>query len=452
MGDPGGTTDEGESPTLPPGTHLGKYEIVRLLGAGGMGAVYEARHLEIGKRVAIKVLSPLIVAVPGARARFLREAQLTSRVRHPHIVDVADMGTDAGQTYIVMELLSGEDLSQRLHRLGPLGPEELADIMLPVFAAVAAAHQAGITHRDLKPQNIFLASDGRRVHPKVLDFGISKGNDGTGAAGVGTLTATGAMVGTPFYLAPEQIIDSRTAGPASDQYGLGVILYECLTGQLPFGGENLFGVFQRIVAGAPPRPRELRPDLPPALEDVILRAINKEPAARFPSLAEFGQALLPFASHRARLTWDEVFVGGGVPVPGLSLATPGPALATPTPGAGRAMAPWSSSPMPSAAGRPTPTPPLQPSPSFSASAGGTLIAPVGLQDGASTATMPARDRKWLVVGAAVLVAGALAGFIALRGAATTPAPAVAPALVPRSRPGQLASPPGRTSCPSRAAR
>jgi len=192
MGDPGGNSDESEAPTLAPGTRLGKYEIVRLLGAGGMGAVYEAKHTEIGKRVAIKVLSPLIVAVPGARARFLREAQLTSRVRHPHIVDVADMGTDAGQTYIVMEFLNGEDLSQRLDRLGPMGAEELADIMLPVIAAVAAAHAAGITHRDLKPQNIFLATDGRRVHPKVLDFGISKGSDGTGAVGVGTLTATGA--------------------------------------------------------------------------------------------------------------------------------------------------------------------------------------------------------------------------------------------------------------------
>src|ERR1043165_982084 len=121
MANPGSTPDENEVPTLAPGTVLGKYNIVRLLGAGGMGAVYEATHTEIGKKVAIKVLSPLIAAVPRARARFLREAQLTSRVRHPHIVDVADMGSDAGSTYLVMEFLHGEDLAQRLARLGPLG-------------------------------------------------------------------------------------------------------------------------------------------------------------------------------------------------------------------------------------------------------------------------------------------------------------------------------------------
>ena len=161
MANPGSTADESEVPTLAAGTVLGKYSIVKLLGAGGMGAVYEATHTEIQKRVAIKVLSPLIAAVPGARARFLREAQLTSRVRHPHIVDVTDMGSDQGQTYLVMEFLHGEDLAQRLERLGPIGIEELADIMLPVCSAVAAAHAAGITHRDLKPQNIFLASGTR---------------------------------------------------------------------------------------------------------------------------------------------------------------------------------------------------------------------------------------------------------------------------------------------------
>src|SRR3954470_9167361 len=144
MANPGSTADETEIPTIPPGTTLGKYNVIRLLGAGGMGAVYEATHIEIGKKVAIKVLSPLIAAVPGARARFLREAQLTSRVRHPHIVDVADMGSDAGSTYLVMEFLHGEDLAQRLERLGPVGVEELADIMLPVCSAVAAAHAAGV--------------------------------------------------------------------------------------------------------------------------------------------------------------------------------------------------------------------------------------------------------------------------------------------------------------------
>ena len=141
-----------------------------------MGAVYEGMHIEIGKRVAIKTLSPALAAMPDARARFLREAQLTSRVRHPHIVDVTDIGSEAGHTYLVMEFLDGEDLAQRIERRGPLPLDEIADIMLPVLAAVAAAHDEGIIHRDLKPQNIFLSQtrDGAIV-PKVLDFGISKG-------------------------------------------------------------------------------------------------------------------------------------------------------------------------------------------------------------------------------------------------------------------------------------
>src|SRR5262245_17883979 len=327
MANPGNTADETEIPVLAAGTTLGKYSIVKLLGTGGMGSVYEATHTEIGKRVAVKVLSPLIAAVPGARARFLREAQLTSRVRHPHIVDVADMGSDGGNTYLVMEFLHGEDLAQRLERLGPVGVEELADIMLPVCSAVAAAHAAGITHRDLKPQNIFLASGTRRVHPKVLDFGISKGNDAVTQAG--TLTGTGAMIGTPYYLAPEQIMDSKSAGSASDQYALGIILYECLTGKRPYDGENLFMVFQGIVGGNPRRPRELRPDLPSEIEDVVLRAMKSDPKQRFSTIEDFGRALLPFASNRARLIWEEAFSAG----PGGENAPPGrPSIAVlPTP-------------------------------------------------------------------------------------------------------------------------
>jgi serine/threonine protein kinase len=296
-------SDDGDI-RLRPGTRLGKYEVVRMLGAGGMGAVYEATHVEIGKHVAIKVLGPAVAAIPGARARFLREAQLTTRVRHPNIVDITDMGNENGQTYLVMELLRGEDLAHRLARSGPLSPRELADIMLPVCAAVVAAHQAGITHRDLKPQNIFLASNQNTIQPKVLDFGISKGND-MGSAGA--LTGTGAMIGTPFYLAPEQILDNRSAGPASDQYALGVILYETLTGHRPFDAENLFVVFQAIVAGGPLRLRERRPEIPPEMEEVVLRAMHLNPKLRFESTEALGRALLRFASERERLIWEEAF-------------------------------------------------------------------------------------------------------------------------------------------------
>jgi hypothetical protein len=319
MTDSGEIPDEG-SEILSVGTRLGKYQIVRLLGSGGMGAVYEGFHTEIGKRVAIKVLGPSIAAIPGARARFLREAQLTSKVRHPNIVDVTDMGNEGGQAYLVMEFLEGEDLSQRLARVRPIAPMDLAEVMVPVCSAVVAAHQAGITHRDLKPQNIFLAAGPHGEQSKVLDFGISKGTDQLGA---GTLTGTGAMIGTPFYLAPEQILDGKSAGPASDQYALGVILYECLTGRRPFESDNLFVVFQAIVNGSPVPPRQIVPSLPPALEQVVLRATHVDPKKRYPSVKALGRALLPFISARGRLLWSEAFpgveeaeAGAEPPVPG----------------------------------------------------------------------------------------------------------------------------------------
>jgi serine/threonine protein kinase len=447
MSNPGSPADENEVPTLASGTVLGKYSIIRLLGSGGMGAVYEATHTEIGKKVAIKVLSPLIAAVPGARARFLREAQLTTRVRHPHIVDVADMGSDAGNTYLVMEFLHGEDLAQRLERLGPIGAEELADIMLPVCSAVAAAHAAGVTHRDLKPQNIFLSSGTRRVHPKVLDFGISKGNDAVTQAG--TLTGTGAMIGTPYYLAPEQIMDSKSAGSASDQYALGIILYECLTGRRPYDGDNLFTVFQGIVGGTPKRPREYRPEIPAAMEEVVLRAMKSEAKLRFPGIEEFGRALLPFASSRARVIWEEAFTGG---VTGDSSTTPGrpsiavlptpapptrastlmpPGLAspshigpipgaapTPTPAPNKTIALWGQSPMPQPRVPTGATLPGSPEAEAAATVRASMVHskshPI-VTDDALDAPAPARGKKGIVIGAVAAVVVIAGGLFFLRG-------------------------------------
>jgi serine/threonine-protein kinase len=293
-----------EAATLPAGTRLGKYELVRLLGAGGMGAVYEGIHTDMGKRVAIKTLSPAVAEIPGARARFLREAQLTSKVRHPHIVDVSDVGTEGGHAFLVMELLRGEDLSHRLERTGPLAPRELADIMLPVCSALVAAHDATIVHRDLKPHNIFLATGPHGIEPKVLDFGISKSADGLTAS---ALTRTGSVIGTPYYLAPEQIQDARAATPSSDQYALGVILYECLSGRRPFEGESLFSVFNAIINERPEPLVSRRPDLPPGLERVVDRAMSAESAKRYPSVRALGRALLPFASPKAQVVWGDAF-------------------------------------------------------------------------------------------------------------------------------------------------
>jgi hypothetical protein len=292
------------SGVLAAGTRLGKYEIVRLLGAGGMGAVYEAVHTQIGKRVAIKVLAPSVAAIPEARARFLREAQLTSKVRHAHAVDVTDMGTEGDQTFLVMELLDGEDLATRLDRDRRFAMPELVDVMLPVCSAVAAAHAAGVIHRDLKPQNIFLARSANGTLPKVLDFGISKAQD---TATTDALTGSGAVIGTPYYLAPEQVIDSRSASPASDQYAIGVVLYECLTGVRPFEAESVYGVFRAIVAGTPARPRERLPEIDAQFEAVVLRAMHGSVDGRFTSVIALGRALWPFASERGRMLWRDAF-------------------------------------------------------------------------------------------------------------------------------------------------
>jgi serine/threonine-protein kinase len=379
-----------------------------------------------------------------------------------------------------MEFLHGEDLAQRLERLGPIGAEELADIMLPVCSAVAAAHAAGITHRDLKPQNIFLASGTRRVHPKVLDFGISKGNDAVTQAG--TLTGTGAMIGTPYYLAPEQIMDSKSAGSASDQYALGIILYECLTGRRPYDGENLFVVFQGIVGGTPRRPRELRPEIPAEMEEVVLRAMKSDPKLRFATIEDFGRALLPFASGRARVIWDEAFAGGtgdGAAPPGRpsialamtpapptkaatlmppGLANPGPipgAMApTPTPGPKKTIA-WGQSPMPQPRVPTGATMPGSPesaaAASVRASAAMSKEHPVVADDSLDVAPAPARSKKGIVIGAVAAVVVVGVAVFALTGksggskaeAPAAPAaaqPAEAPKPVEAAKPAEAAKP------------
>jgi eukaryotic-like serine/threonine-protein kinase len=302
------------SSTLAAGTSLGKYQVVRLIGEGGMGAVYEGVHLAIGKKVAIKVLSPELAENLDARARFLREAQLTSRVRHPHAVDVTDVGSEAGLPFLVMEFLEGEDLASFIEWRGRLPLEQAADIMLPVAAAVAAAHDEGIIHRDLKPHNIFLSQtrDGTIV-PKVVDFGISKGpTDPEAVAGLASVMSprvetTVGLMGTPAFLSPEQI-EAQTASAASDQYGLGIILYQCVTGRPAFSsGDEVTKLFGDILKGKRTPAGDLRFDLPEGFQYIIDRATRRDPAARFPSVRAMGKALLAFASPKAVLTWARSF-------------------------------------------------------------------------------------------------------------------------------------------------
>lgn len=268
-----------------------------------MGAVYEAVHRDLKKRVAIKVLSTAL-AGEEAKQRFLREGEAASRIQHPNVVDIADVGTEGSLSYLVMEFLEGEDLAHRLARQGAMPPREIADILLPVCAGLAVAHDEGVVHRDLKPENIFLVRQrGGGIEPKVLDFGISKLTGRDAVAMTGTL----ATFGTPYYMPPEQVRGARQADQRSDVYALGVVLYECSTGRRPFEAENIYSMLHAIGAGEYPAPRIVKPGLPLDVEAVIVRAMQLEPANRFPTVRHLAAALLPFASDKARMLWSETF-------------------------------------------------------------------------------------------------------------------------------------------------
>ena len=295
--------------SLPTGTLLGNYELGRMLGRGGMGAVYEGRHRGVHKRVAIKVLLPHLAASKSSTQRFLREAEAAGRVRHPHTVDVTDVGVSEGIPYIVMEFLEGQNLADRLEQTGPLPVDAAVDLMLPMCSALATAHDEGVVHRDLKPENIFLAHTraGSEI-VKVLDFGISHIAQGQDEV---RLTATNSVIGTPRYMSPEQTKGARFADAKSDQYSLGVMLYQCLTGALPFDGDSFLEILEKMANKKIVPPSQLRDEIPSGLEVIVMRTLAKDPKKRFGSMRELGLALLPFASERGRVLWESAFAPGG---------------------------------------------------------------------------------------------------------------------------------------------
>ncbi|MEX1364176.1 MAG: protein kinase [Nannocystaceae bacterium] len=281
------------SATTMAGTVLdGRYRVLRLLKAGGMGTVYEGEQLRLGKRVAIKVLRPEATYNELARRRFEREAQLASRIHHRNVVELIDFGVQDDTAYYVMELLVGRDLSSLLEEHGRLPWDRARSILLQLARGLAAAHRLGIIHRDVKPGNCFLvASDepddeGDRV--KVLDFGIAKLDPTFGPDG--GLTRTSQLVGTVAYMSPEQA-QSQPVDARSDVYSLGILAYQVLTGQRPFRDDNVFNVLLKHMNEAPQRPRSLEPSIPEPVEAAILQALNKDPAARFPSMDAFRAAL-----------------------------------------------------------------------------------------------------------------------------------------------------------------
>ncbi|WP_437990416.1 protein kinase domain-containing protein [Sorangium sp. So ce145] len=298
-GDKRGEGDERARPTWRPGAVVaGRYRLERLLGEGGMGVIWAASHTLTGKPFALKfVKGGAVRGVVGMR--LLREAKLASSVRHPNVVEVHDVEIEGGAPVMVMELLSGESLASRLRREPRLPLGEVASIFLPVISAVGTAHALGIVHRDLKPENIFLV-DGSSERVKVLDFGIAKltATSGQDAQTTG-LTESGTRLGTPCYMSPEQTFGDRQIDHRTDNWSLGLILYECLSGVLPTRADNAGQVFKIIVTGAIPPLEKVAPDVPRELARVVGRLLSTDRQARLSDLSEVARALAPFAQGAA---------------------------------------------------------------------------------------------------------------------------------------------------------
>jgi serine/threonine protein kinase len=286
----------------PQGPIAGKYRLTRLLGRGGMGTVWEGVHEQLGTRVAVKFIDAEHAASEDVRQRFVNEARAAARLRSKHVVQVYDQGVGHdGRPYIVMEFLAGEPLDSRLDREGRLAPAEVARIVLHVSRALAKAHESGIVHRDLKPENVFLVHDDEdhTVVAKVVDFGIAKFTDPSGPGS--SSTRTGAVLGTPQYMSPEQARGLRTVDHRTDLWSLGIIVYRAIVGELPFKGEAVGDLLVNICTSEPPLPSRLAPDVPAGFDAWVKRALAREPASRFQSAAELTDTFSALAGVDARL-------------------------------------------------------------------------------------------------------------------------------------------------------
>jgi serine/threonine protein kinase len=274
-----------------------KYRIDRVLGEGGMGVVVAATDTQLERRVAIKFLLPGALANPEIVARFSREARAAAKIRSEHVVRVIEVGElDTGTPYMVMEYLEGCDLAERIRSNPPVSASDAARFVLQACEALAEAHAAGIVHRDLKPANLFLAQQpDHSVSVKVLDFGISKAPVGTGG-----ITSTQAVMGSPHYMSPEQLLSAKHVDPRSDVWALGIVLYEVLAGSPPFTGDTMPEIVAKILQSPLPSLRAVRPDAPAEIEPVIARCTAKDPTARFGDVAELARALVAFAPDAAR--------------------------------------------------------------------------------------------------------------------------------------------------------
>jgi serine/threonine-protein kinase len=300
----------------------GKYRIKGLIGEGGMGAVYEGENIRIQRRVAIKVLHPSFTQNEDVMARFQREAQAAGRIGNDHILEVLDLGSlPDGSHFMVLEFLDGEPLSNRIQRVGRMQPSEVAPLARQMLKGLQAAHAAGIVHRDLKPDNIFILKEkaGTPDFVKIIDFGISKFQPLSGDGM--KMTRTGAVMGTPYYMSPEQASGSREADARSDLYTAGVILYECVTGHVPFDGETFNQLMFKIVLSEPPPLMEQVPDLDPAFASIILKAMARDVSQRFQTADEFGKAIVAWEKQGAKVSVPPATASSALNIPGVTRAS-----------------------------------------------------------------------------------------------------------------------------------
>jgi serine/threonine-protein kinase len=311
-----------DPPPLPEGTIIaGKLRVVRMLGMGGMGAVYEVEHEFTKHRRALKMLHAEMLEHPIVVARFVREASAAGHIGNPHIVETFDAGKlDGGEPYLVMEMLKGETLGDRLEKVRRLALPELVDVIRQACDGVQAAHDAGIVHRDLKPENLFLVDRDGRSFVKLLDFGVSKFDSTlTGADGT---TKEGSALGTPYYMSPEQVDGDKDLDARTDVYALGVILYQCASGKRPFKADALPKLAVLIHEGKPAPLSERRPELPIGFVEVVHKAMARDRNQRFQTARELGLALEPYSAVALDATMLETSA-----IRGSSKPPPAPAIA-----------------------------------------------------------------------------------------------------------------------------
>jgi eukaryotic-like serine/threonine-protein kinase len=307
----------------------GKYRLSRLLGRGGMGSVWEGVHTTLGTRVAVKFIESEHVNSPEARTRFENEARAAATLKSKHVVEVYDHGVmDDGRPFIVMEFLEGEPLDKRLDRVGRLHPKDTARIIGQVCRALTKAHAARIVHRDLKPENVFLVwddEDGADI-AKVVDFGIAKFTEGGATGSSSSATRTGSVLGTPYYMSPEQARGLRSVDQRSDLWSLGVIAYRCMVGTLPFEGEAIGDLLVKLCTAPIPVPSQVAPDVPPGFDAWLQKALTREVDQRFQTAAELSQSLAAVCGLSVRGAYGT----GEVPMmgPGSMQGAPGGAISS----------------------------------------------------------------------------------------------------------------------------